>query len=119
VAKRWDRAFGRRTMAPPPGLWLDEFAGAMASRFFVGAASETTPALITRDLGAHYDDTLAVAEAIVRRRFDLLGHAASTTAIPSTGISIRSPGGARPPCTGAASTRSTPPPSATARWCGS
>lgn len=74
LAKRWDRAFGRRTVAPPAGLRLEDFAAAVASRFFVGAASETTPALIARDLRAHYAETLAAAEQIVGRRFDLLGY---------------------------------------------
>jgi hypothetical protein len=73
AAKRWDAlAVGaRRRPVAETALALDAFCRLAPGRFFDGAASGEAPLLVSRD---HLDETVAVAQAVSRGRFDLLGY---------------------------------------------
>ena len=103
-------AFDARTVA--------RFQAESPDRFFSGADALCD---LTSDIGVGDACTriVAVADRLCDGRFDLLGIGTFRSETRSTGTSIRCRAGARRSCIGAASTRSMPRSSATARSSGS
>src|SRR2546425_3145125 len=77
-ASKWLERIGLagRAASPPEdaATLLEQFRCAGPARFFEGATHVETPRLITQNVPAYRDETVAVADAVYQRHFDLLGH---------------------------------------------
>src|SRR2546430_5995310 len=77
-ASKWLERIGvaGRAASPPEdaATLLEQFRCAGPARFFEGATHVETPRLITQNVPAYRDETMAVADALCQRHFDLLGH---------------------------------------------
>lgn len=67
---------GRGDLRGAGGLLWERFQEAAPRRFFEGAASGPPPRPVTPTLGGARGDVIAAAEAVCRKRFDLLGYGA-------------------------------------------
>jgi heparinase II/III-like protein len=64
------------------GALLEDFCRTAPARFFDGVAHEATPRFVAQHMRESYDETVAVADAVCRRRFDLLGYRGLTFGDP-------------------------------------
>ena len=76
TSKLLERTGVARRMNGQPSrvLSLDRFQEVVPSRFFEGVVSEQTPGLIAQKMREAYNQTVAAAEMVCHRRFDLLGY---------------------------------------------
>ena len=85
-ASKWLERIGvaARAASPPEGAetLLAEFRHGGQARFFEGATYAETPRLIAEHVPAYRDETVAVADAVCQRRFDLLGYRGLTFGDP-------------------------------------
>src|SRR2546426_8910634 len=85
-ASKWLERIGvaGRAASPPEdaATLLEQFRCAGPARFFDGATHVETPRLITQNVPAYRDETVAVADAVYQRHFDLLGHRGLTFGDP-------------------------------------
>src|SRR5438876_557113 len=85
-ASKWLERIGvAGRAASPPGeaaTLLEQFRRAGPARFFEGTTHAETPRLITQNVPAYRDETVAVADAVCQRHFDLLGHRGLTFGDP-------------------------------------
>src|SRR6059036_808664 len=85
-ASKWLERIGvAGRAASPPGeatTVFAEFRQGGQARFFEGATNAETPRLITQNVPAYRDETVAVADAVCQRHFDLLGHRGLTFGDP-------------------------------------
>src|SRR3989449_11423348 len=85
-ASKWLERIGvaGRAASPPEdaATLLEQFRCAGPARFFEGATHVETPRLITQNVPADRDQTVAVADALCQRHFDLLGHRGLTFGDP-------------------------------------
>src|SRR5437899_5892680 len=85
-ASKWLERIGvvGKAASPPEdaATLLEQFRCAGPARFFEGATHAETPRLITQNVPAYRDETVAVADAVCQRHFDLLGHRGLTFGDP-------------------------------------
>jgi len=85
-ALKWMERIGvaGRAASPPEeaATVFAEFRHGGQARFFEGATNAETLHLIAQHVPAHRDETVAVADAVCQRRFDLLGYRGLTFGDP-------------------------------------
>jgi len=85
-ASKWLERIGviGRAASPPKGAatLLAEFRHGGLARFFEGATNAETQHLIAEHVPAYRDETVAVADEVCQRRFDLLGYRGLTFGDP-------------------------------------
>ena len=90
ISKRFDRLgvtggmdrVSDALVGKPAGMLLEDFGRVAPARFFEGVVDDVTPHRIAQHMRESYDETVTVADAVCRLRFDLPGHQGLTFGDP-------------------------------------
>ncbi|PYM77953.1 MAG: hypothetical protein DME03_02155 [Candidatus Rokuibacteriota bacterium] len=90
ISKRFDRLgvtggmdrVSDALVGKPARMLLEDFGRVAPARFFEGVVDDVTPHRIAQHMRESYDETVTVADAVCRLRFDLPGHQGLTFGDP-------------------------------------